>query len=117
MDYLTHKRTKAGRRANRVRSAVTGSTERPRLSVNISNTHVSAQIIDDSKGVTLAAASSVGQKLEGNLSDKASVIGKQIAQNAAKVKIKKVALDRGSLKYHGRVKNLAEAARAAGLEF
>ncbi len=117
MDYLTHKRTNAARRANRVRSTVTGTSERPRLSVTISNLHVHAQIIDDSKSVTLAAVSTVGQKLTGNLTDKAAVVGKQIAEKAVKAKVKNVVLDRGARKYHGRVKSLAEAARAAGLEF
>lgn len=117
MNYLTHKRKTASRRAYRVRSAFSGTADRPRLSVNISNMHVSAQMIDDSKSATLVSASSVGQKLEGNLSDKAAVIGTQIAEKAIKAKLKKVVLDRGSLKYHGRVKKLAEAARAAGLEF
>ncbi len=117
MNNLAHKRQNAARRTNRVRSTVIGTPERPRLSVNISNLHVSAQVIDDSKGTTLAYATTSGQSLKGNLTDKASWVGGEIAKNAKKAKVVKVVLDRGSKKYHGRVKSLAEAARAAGLEF
>jgi large subunit ribosomal protein L18 len=104
-------------RKNRVRSTVTGTAERPRLSVSVSNLHVSAQIIDDEKGVTLAAATTVGQKLTGTLTEKATIIGGQIAKNAKKAKVSKVVFDRNGRLYHGRVKALADAARAEGLEF
>ncbi len=117
MDRLTHKKLTARRRANRVRAAVSGTTARPRLAVNISNLYVTAQIIDDSKGTTLAYATSVGQKLTGTMTEKAAAIGTQIAAKAKKAKVSKVVFDRSSRKYHGRVKALADAARKEGLEF
>lgn len=104
-------------RKNRVRSTVSGTAERPRLSVSVSNLHISAQIINDEKGVTLAAATTVGQKLTGTLTDKATAIGTEIAKNAKKAKVTKVVFDRNGRLYHGRVKALADAARAGGLEF
>lgn len=117
MDYLSHKRLNAERRAHRVRTGLTGTTERPRLSVHISNLHVSAQVIDDSAGKTLAYATTVGQKVEGNMMSKASWVGKEIALKAKKAKVKKIVFDKGEYKYHGRVKSLADAARENGLEF
>lgn len=104
-------------RKARVRSTVSGTAERPRLSVSVSNMHISAQIIDDAKGVTLASATSVGQKLTGTMTDKATAIGTEIAKNAKKAKVNKVVFDRNGHIYHGRVKALADAARAGGLEF
>lgn len=117
MNNLKQKKISAARRANRVRATVTGTTERPRLAVHISNLHVTAQIIDDTKSQTLAYASTIGQKLTGTMTDKAAEIGKEIAVKGKKAKISKVVLDRSSRKYHGRVKALADAARANGLEF
>lgn len=114
---ITHKQLSAERRTNRVRAKVVGTTERPRLNVHISNLHVSAQVIDDSKSTTLVYATTVGSKQTGNLTDKATWVGTQIATKAKKAKVNKVVLDRGPKQYHGRVKALAEAARAAGLEF
>lgn len=112
------KRINARRRRNRVRTVVQGTGSQPRLSVHISNTHISAQLIDDSVGTTLAYASTVGNKTTaGNMTQKAEFVGKAIAAKAAKAKVKKVVLDRGSRKYHGRLKALAEAARAEGLVF
>ena len=117
MDRLTHKTQIAARRASRVRARLTGTAERPRLSVHISNLHVSAQIIDDTKSATLAYATTIGRKLEGNMTAKAATVGEKIAKKALKAKINKVVFDRGSKSYHGRVKALADAARANGLEF
>ncbi len=117
MDRLTHKKTNQIRRANRVRSVVVGSSKRPRLSVHVSNMHISAQIIDDSLGKTLAYASSAGQKQTGTMTQKAELIGKEIALKAKKAKVKQVVFDRGARIYHGRIKALADAARAEGLEF
>lgn len=117
MDRLTHKYTNAARRAGRVRSGLTGSSERPRLSVHISNLHVSAQIIDDTNSATLSYATTIGRKFEGNMSSKAAAIGDEIAKKALKAKINKVVFDRGAKNYHGRIKTLADAARAGGLEF
>lgn len=117
MDRLTHKTQVAARRSNRARARLTGTTERPRLSVHISNLHVSAQIIDDTESVTLAYATTIGRKREGTMTAKAAVIGEEIAKKALKAKISKVVFDKGSKSYHGRVKTLADAARAGGLEF
>ncbi len=105
------------RRKNRVRTQVSGTSERPRLSVNISNTHVSAQIINDEKQVTLVGCSSVGKKQSGTMTEKAEAVGSEIAKLAKAKKVTKVAFDRGDKKYHGRIKALAEAARKGGLEF
>jgi len=104
-------------RKNRVRAKVAGTPGRPRLSVFISNTHVSAQIIDDTTGKTLASATSVGAKLTGTMTEKSAVVGKEIGTKAKKAKIKKVVLDRNGRAYAGRLKALAEATRAEGLEF
>jgi large subunit ribosomal protein L18 len=104
-------------RKNRVRSTVSGTAERPRLSVFISNTHVSAQIIDDTTGKTLVSATSVGAKLTGTMSEKTAIIGKDIAVKAKKAKITKVVFDRNGRAYSGRLKALADAARNEGLEF
>lgn len=117
MNRLAHKSQNASRRAARVRTVIKGTTERPRLSVNISNLHITAQVIDDSKGVTLAYASTVGQSVTGTRIEQAAQVGKDIAAKAKKAKVSKVAMDRGSRAYHGRVKALADAAREAGLEF
>lgn len=117
MSRLTHVASNLARRKHRTRSQITGNTKRPRLSVNISNLHISAQVIDDSRQLTLASATTVGQKLPGTMTERAGVIGEQIAKKAKLAKVTKVAFDRGGRLYHGRVKALADAARAGGLEF
>jgi large subunit ribosomal protein L18 len=117
MSRLTHKRQSENRRTNRVRAVVSGSTERPRLCVNVSNMHISAQIIDDTKGKTLAYTTTVGQKQDGTMSERAVWVGNEISKLAKKAKVSKVVFDRGSRKYHGRIKALADAAREGGLEF
>lgn len=117
MNRLDKKVQNLARRKNRVRAKVVGTTERPRLTVFISNLHVNAQIIDDSKQTTLAAASTVGKKTTGTLSEQAAVVGTEIAKAAKSKKIKHVVLDRNGRLYHGRIKALADAARAEGLEF
>jgi len=117
MNRLSLKTKNAGRRANRVRTAIKTATGRPRLSVHISNLHVTAQIIDDSKGSTLAYASSVGKNLTGTKTERAAAVGAEVAVKAKKAKIKQVAFDRGRRQYHGRIKALADAARKEGLEF
>ena len=104
-------------RKNRVRSTVSGTTERPRLSVYISNMHVHAQVIDDTVGKTLASSTSAASEVKGSLSEKAAWVGTDIAKKAKKAKVTKVVFDRNGRKYHGRLKALAEAARAGGLEF
>lgn len=117
MNRLAHKKQNQQRRGQRVRTVVRGTSERPRMSVFISNLHVTAQIIDDAKGTTLAYASTVGKSVSGSKTEKAAAIGKEIASKAKKAKVKSVAFDRGARKYHGRVKALADAARQEGLEF
>lgn len=105
------------RRAFRVRAKVSGTAERPRMTVRISNKHVSAQLVDDVSGKTIASSSTVGKKQDAkNLTEKATWAGEDIAKKAIAKKVKKVTLDRGSKLYHGRVKAFAEAAREAGLE-
>ena len=117
MDRLTHKSFTRARRQNRIRKTLSGTSKRPRLAVFISNANVSAQIIDDTNGKTLAYASSVGVKQAGTMTAKAEFVGEQIAKNAKKAKVSKVVLDRAGRKYHGRVKALADKARSEGLEF
>ena len=117
MSRLAHKQATAARRASRVGAKIHGTAERPRLAVHVSNLHISAQLIDDDKGATLTAASTVGKKVTGTMTDKAAQVGKDIAAGAKKAKIKQVVFDRSSRKYHGRVKALADAARAEGMEF
>jgi len=104
-------------RKNRVRAKVGGTAKRPRLSVFISNLHVSAQLIDDENGKTLASATTVGQKTSGTMTEKASRVGEEIAKKAAKAKIVAVVFDRNGRRYAGRLKALADAARKGGLEF
>ena len=104
-------------RKNRVRAKISGTAARPRMSVTISNTHVSVQLIDDEKQNTLVAATTVGQKLTGTMSDKATKVGTDIAKKAKKLKIKEVVFDRNGRQYAGRLKALADAARKEGLEF
>ena len=111
------------RRAARVRRQIKKvAGDRPRLSVYRSSKHIYAQVIDDAKGHTLAAASTIEKDLKGSLktgSDvaAAAAIGKLVAERASKAGIKDVVFDRGPYIYHGRVKALAEAAREAGLNF
>ena len=104
-------------RKGRVRAKVSGTAERPRLSVTISNVHVSAQIIDDVKGHTLASATTVGTKATGTMTEKCAVVGTEIAKKAKKAKINAVVFDRNGRQYAGRLSALANAARKEGLEF
>ena len=117
MEALVKKRAVRQRRVHRVRARITGTSERPRLSVHFSNMHISAQVIDDTKAATIVYATTVGRKLSGTMTEKAAQIGQEIALKAKKAKVSKVVLDRGAHKYHGRVKSLADAARKEGLEF
>jgi len=118
MNNLVHKLNNRRLRKNRVRSQISGSAVRPRLSVYISNVHITAQLIDDTADVTLAYVSTIGQKaLTGTMTEKATWVGTEIAKQAKSKKITTVVFDRGSKLYHGRVAALATAARKAGLEF
>jgi large subunit ribosomal protein L18 len=104
-------------RKNRVRAKVSGTAERPRLTVTISNKHISAQLIDDVKKHTIAAATTVGTKQTGSLSEQAVIVGVDIAKKAKKAKINSVVFDRNGRQYAGRLHALADAARNEGLEF
>ncbi len=103
----------------RIRKKLRGTTERPRLAVFRSVAHIYAQLIDDSKGITLVSASSVekGGKTNGGNVAAAKAVGKLIAERAKEKGLQRVVFDRGGYIYHGRVKALADAAREAGLEF
>ena len=111
------------RRKQRVRSALRKQANgRPRLSVHRSSKHIYAQIIDDAKGLTVAAASTLEKDLKGKLktgADKtaAAEVGRLVAERAAKAGVQTVVFDRGAYQYHGRVKALADAAREGGLQF
>lgn len=117
MNTIAHKLANRIQRKARIRSTVTGTNERPRLSVFVSNRHINAQIIDDEKGKTLAYVTTVGQKISGTMSERATWVGTEIAKKAKAAKVKHVVFDRGGKLYHGRVAALADAARKAGLEF
>jgi large subunit ribosomal protein L18 len=106
----------------RVRKNMIGTVERPRLNVYRSLNNIYAQIIDDSQGRTLVAASSIDPALREQLADKTKTqqavqVGKLLAERALQVGIQQVVFDRGGYKYHGRVKALAEASREGGLKF
>lgn len=106
------------KRHKRVRNKITGTSECPRLNVFRSSKHISVQVIDDVNAKTLVSASTMDMKLEngGNI-EAAKKVGAEIANRAKKAKIEQVVFDRGGYLYHGRVKELAEAAREAGLKF
>ena len=110
------------RRRFRVRKAIRGTSDRPRLSVFRTHKHIYAQLIDDTTGRTLASASSLDKQLRDGLGfggnrQAAEAIGRAVAERAQAAGVKKVCFDRGAFRYHGRVAALADAARAAGLEF
>jgi large subunit ribosomal protein L18 len=110
------------RRQRSVRARLRRSADVPRLSVARSSKHISAQVIDDAAGRTLAHATTTAKAIAAELAGKtkterARVIGAEIARKAKEAGVKKVVFDRGASRYHGRVKALAEAAREAGLEF
>ncbi len=117
-----HDNTFQRRRARVRRQIMKVSSGRPRLSVFRSSKHIYAQVIDDTKGVTLASASSIDKDLKGKLAkgtDKAAAaeVGKLVAARATAAGVKDVVFDRGGYNFHGRVKALADAAREAGLKF
>ncbi|MDG1808066.1 MAG: 50S ribosomal protein L18 [Pirellulaceae bacterium] len=121
MKYSKVKNVQRWRRKNRVRKKLRGTAERPRLSVNRSNKHLYCQVIDDESGKTLASASTRDKDLRDQITncgncDAAKVIGSAIADRAKAAGVTSVKLDRGRFKYHGRVAELADAAREGGLE-
>jgi large subunit ribosomal protein L18 len=111
-------RAARARRHRRVRGKIFGSAERPRLVVFRSNRGISAQLVDDLEGKTLAAASWLQLKgAKGSKTEQAAQVGKLLAENAKKAGVETVVFDRGGYLYHGRVKALADAAREGGLKF
>jgi large subunit ribosomal protein L18 len=122
MNHQKAKHRQQLRRRNHVRRKIVGTPERPRLSVFRSSKHIYAQLIDDLSGVTLAAASSKGTDLSGQLPyggnvKAAAVVGEKLAETAKGKGITQAAFDRGHYRYHGRVKALADGARKGGLQF
>ena len=117
--FKQHRRT---RRKQSVRTLIRRRSDRPRLSINRSLKHISAQVIDDASGRTLCAVTSTAKALAGDLAGKnktqrAAFIGAEIARRAKAAGVETVVFDRGSARYHGRIKALAEAAREGGLKF
>jgi large subunit ribosomal protein L18 len=122
MDKAKEKKLARQRRHARVRRRVHGTSERPRLTVFRSLKHIHAQVIDDTQGHTLVAASTLDAEVRGQLADKdksaqAAVVGEVLARRALEAGVERIVFDRSGYKYHGRVKSLADAARKAGLEF
>ena len=106
------------RRHSRIRKQIVGTPERARLCVMISNKHIYVQLVDDVKGVTLAAVSSTGKDAVGKKNaEGAKLLGKRLAEIAQEIGVKDVVSDRGGYKYHGRVKAIADAVREAGFKF
>ena len=114
---MLEKQQKRYRRHHKIRAKIIGSKKCPRLSVFRSNQHIYAQLIDDEEGKTLASISDLKLKKNIKKIKAADEIGKLIAEKALEKKIKKVVFDRGGYKYHGRIKEVAEAARKGGLVF
>ncbi len=117
-DIFKVKRIQRQKRARRTRAKIFGTAKKPRLSIFKSNKHIYLQLIDDEKSQTLASVSDLGLKKDkGAKSSQASQIGNLIAKKAQELKIKEVVFDKGSYKYHGIVKTVAEGAREGGLKF
>lgn len=112
---LKTKKDLRSRRHKRVRGKVFGSEARPRLAIFRSNTNISAQVINDETGTTIASASSLKEK--GSMTEKAQAVGKAVAEAAKAKGVTAVVCDRGGFKYTGTIKTLADSAREAGLEF
>jgi large subunit ribosomal protein L18 len=117
-----NRREQREKRRRRIRSKISGTAERPRLNVFRSNQHMYAQVIDDVRGHTLVAASTLDAGLRPQLDgqpkvEEAKLVGRLVAERAREAGITKVVFDRGGYLYHGRIKAVADAAREAGLEF
>lgn len=104
------------RRKRRIRAKISGTAQRPRLVVTRSNMNITAQLVDDTSGITLASANDIKEK-KGTKTERAQKVGAALAEAAKKAKIEACVFDRNGNKFHGRVKALAEAAREAGLQF
>ena len=117
MNNLAKKLLNRELRSKRVRAKITGTAERPRLTVTISNKHVSAQLIDDVAQKTIASATTVGTKQTGTLAEQAAVVGTDIAKKAKKSKVTVIVFDRNGRQYAQRLSALADAARKEGLVF
>lgn len=115
MANVTKKLQNKALRKNRVRATVSGTAARPRLSVTISNLHVSAQVIDDESGRTLASATTVGAKATGSISDKAAGVGSDIGKKIKGAGITGVVFDRNGRRYAGRLEALATSVRNEGV--
>lgn len=116
MNNSKQKQLKIARRHKRIRSILSGTSDRPRLSVFKSHKYISAQIIDDTKGHTLASFSSIDAKSK-TPAEKAKEVGIQLAKKAKVLKIERVVFDRGGYLYTGKIKSVAEGAREGGLQF
>ena len=117
MPRTAKKVTQRARVRRRIRSKISGTPERPRLSVFRSNKHIYAQLIDDLAGTTLAAASTREADLEGGSRvERGKAVGEKVAERAKEAGIESVVFDRGGYRYHGRVKAIAEGARSGGLQ-
>jgi large subunit ribosomal protein L18 len=120
MTHVASRGAAREKRHERIRLHLSGSPERPRLAVFRSLNHIYAQVIDDSSGTTLAAASSLEKELRATgqkKTDDAKIVGRLIAERARGAGVERVVFDRAGFRYHGRIKSLADAAREAGLEF
>ena len=123
MSKIRKKAARFERRRNRSKKQFNLSTDRPRLCVYRSNKNIEAQIIDDVNGLTIVSASTIDKELKSKVSkagskiEQSQLVGKALAERALKKKIKKVVFDRNGFSYHGRIKQLAEAAREGGLSF
>jgi large subunit ribosomal protein L18 len=120
MSLATSREAARQKRHDRIRLVIAGTAERPRLAVYRSAHHIYAQVIDDARGHTLAAASTREAGVsdaKANKSERAKVVGRLVAERARAAQVEKVVFDRAGYRFHGRVRALAEAAREAGLEF
>lgn len=117
MNTLAKKLLNKSLRSKRVRAKINGTAQRPRLTVTISNKHISVQLIDDVAKKTIASATTVGAKTTGTMTEQAAIIGTDIAKKAKKSKITAIVFDRNGRQYAGRLSALADAARKEGLEF
>jgi large subunit ribosomal protein L18 len=116
MPVIKHNKTRTERRKIRVRIKMRGTQERPRLTVFRSNQHLYVQAVDDVARKTLASANDVSAKATGTKTERAKQVGKALLKQLEKAKVTKLIFDRGSYKYHGRIKAVAETLREGGIE-